>query len=664
MAVNPDLQKERNSATFDSQKLTEFLYNGKDRVDRRRFVQNLVFQDEYLNSFKPWWNREREESYDTCVKRSIYLQQFMDKHGITKPEERAYVHQAAANEENDVIGLHKSMFIPTISRLGTKEQVEKYGVPAKQNKILGTYAQTELGHGTFIRGLETTATFDPSTQEFIINSPNVTSIKYWPGGGGKTCNYVILMAKLYTQGQSHGIHAFVVQTRSLKDHTPMPGVSVGDIGNKLGFSDMDNSFIKFDNYRVPKDAMLMRHAKVEVDGTYIPAKNSKITYGSMMNLRALIVGSCAVSLAQAATIATRYSAVRRQTEVRPGGEEAQVLDYQTQQEKLFPMIASAYAFMFVGRNILREFNRIMADMERGMLDEMQVLHALAAGMKAYCSDVTSYGVDKLRMACGGHGYTHASGIPKIWASATPACTYEGENTIMYLQCARYLVKQYGEAVKGKKLAGFMSYLNNPVQQRSSLDENFTFEHLVQAYEHAASRLIKAASLRIQSLMRIGSSSEEARNNSSVIMVKAAKAHCQVYIVKVFMEETLKSNMDTSVSKAMKTLCQLYATCGIYENLGNFIQDGFLSSKQADMVSNKMLSLFSEMRPNAVAFVDAFDYHDQVLQSCIGRYDGQVYQALYEYAKGSPLNKSDVHESYYTTLRPLMKGEYNITPAKL
>lgn len=42
--------------------------------------------------------------------------------------------------------------------------------------------QTELGHGTFIRGLETTATYDPKTQEYIINSPTLTSYKWWPGG--------------------------------------------------------------------------------------------------------------------------------------------------------------------------------------------------------------------------------------------------------------------------------------------------------------------------------------------------------------------------------------------------------------------------------------------------------------------------------------------------
>ena len=35
--------------------------------------------------------------------------------------------------------------------------------------------------GTFIRGLETTATYDPATEEFIINSPTLTSMKFWPG---------------------------------------------------------------------------------------------------------------------------------------------------------------------------------------------------------------------------------------------------------------------------------------------------------------------------------------------------------------------------------------------------------------------------------------------------------------------------------------------------
>ena len=56
------------------------------------------------------------------------------------------------------------------------------------------------------------------------------------------------------------------------------------------------------------------------------------------------------------------------------GEEPQVIDYQTQQEKLFPVLASAYAMTFTGEMILKEYMRINADMEKGILDEMAAVN--------------------------------------------------------------------------------------------------------------------------------------------------------------------------------------------------------------------------------------------------------------------------------------------------
>ncbi|XP_060603923.1 peroxisomal acyl-coenzyme A oxidase 1-like, partial [Ruditapes philippinarum] len=522
MAVNPDLQKERAAATFDTEKLTEVLYGGKKMVQRRRYLQNVIFDDKYMNSFKPWWNRSRIEQYETAIKKGAYMNKLIKDLNITEFLEQSYLKEAGSNHEGQPMGVHQSMFIPTIEKLGTNEQKAKYLEPAKQFKIIGTYAQTEIGHGTYIRGLETTATYDPLTEEFVINSPTVSSIKYWPAALGSTCNHVVLMAQLYSQGVCHGMHAFILQIRSMKDHRTLPGISAGDIGNKIGFNAVDNGFLKFDNVRVPRNSLLSRYAKVERDGTYTPPENPRIAYGTMVFIRSLIVGVCAKSLSQALVIATRYSAVRRQTEIRPGGEEPQVIDYQTQQEKLFPLLSSAYAFLFSGTVMLKEYFRINADIDKGILDEMAALHGLAAGLKAFSAEVASNGVDKLRMACGGHGYTHASGIPKIWTYMTPACTYEGENTVMYLQCARYLVKQYAQAASGQTLVGFMSYLNNPVKQRSSLNDALNMADLIEAYEHTAVRLIKVAASKIQSLVKGGLPIDEARNRCGVPMVVAAK----------------------------------------------------------------------------------------------------------------------------------------------
>ncbi|XP_060562644.1 peroxisomal acyl-coenzyme A oxidase 1-like [Ruditapes philippinarum] len=592
MAMNKDLQKERMSATFNTETLTELLYHGREMMERRRYLHKIALGDKYLHSFKPWCNRDRNELYDIGIKTHVYIMKLKRDLELTDYREQFYFTEATGGTEANPLGVHEDMFIPTIEKQGTDEQKAKYLERAKQYKIIGTYAQTELGHGTFIRGLETTATYDDKTEEFIINSPTISSTKYWPGSLGKCSNHVVLMAQLYTKDKCHGVHAFIVQIRSEQDHTPLPGVTVGDIGNKLGYNAMDNGFLRFDNVRIPRANLLARYSKVEKDGTYIPSKNPRLAYGTMVLVRAFIVGLCSKGLAQACVIATRYSAVRRQTEIRPGGEEPQVIDYQTQQEKLFPLLASTYALYFTGDVMLMEYMRINADMEKGIFDEMAALHALAAGLKAFSAETTSNGVDKLRMSCGGHGYTHASGIPKIWAYVTPACTYEGENTVMYLQCARYLVKQYAQAASGQTLVGFMSYLNNPVKQRSSLNDSLNMVDLIDAYEHTAARLIKTIAERMQSLIEGGMSVEEARNLCGVPMVSAAKMHCQTYVVKQFSYIVNRLDIDRSVAGALETLCKMYAVYGINQRLGDFMQQCRLKTNKfrVDVTSRIQLKL--------------------------------------------------------------------------
>ena len=122
-----------------------------------------------------------------------------------------------------------------------------------------------------------------------MNTPTLTAIKWWCGTCkwtclivlltcctivevpaddffalpvGHTANHAVVFARLITKGVDHGIHPFIVQIRSLKDHTPLPGITVGDIGPKLGYLGMDNGFLKLDNVRIPRDQMLMKYSKV------------------------------------------------------------------------------------------------------------------------------------------------------------------------------------------------------------------------------------------------------------------------------------------------------------------------------------------------------------------------------------------------------------------
>ena len=93
--------------------------------------------------------------------------------------------------------------------------------------------QTELGHGSNVRGLQTTATYDKTTQEFILHSPTLRAIKWWPGGLGKTATHCAIYAQLIIDGREYGFHVFFLQLRD-ENHNPLPGIELGEIGPKVG----------------------------------------------------------------------------------------------------------------------------------------------------------------------------------------------------------------------------------------------------------------------------------------------------------------------------------------------------------------------------------------------------------------------------------------------
>uniref|UniRef100_A0A4W5RKU6 Acyl-coenzyme A oxidase n=1 Tax=Hucho hucho TaxID=62062 RepID=A0A4W5RKU6_9TELE len=656
--MNPDITRERENATFDVEKLTHILDGGIEKTKRRREIESLVisdpdFQSEDLNFLS------RSERYDAAVKKSAQMILKLREYGISDPEEIYCYKSVFRGHHHEALVLHFIMFLPTLYTNCNKEQFKKWVPLAESLKALGTYAQTEMGHGTHLRGLETTATYDPATQEFVMNSPTITSIKWWPGGLGKTSNHAIVLAQLHTQGKCHGLQAFIVPLRSMNTHIPLPGVVVGDIGPKFGFDEVDNGYLKLENVRIPRDHMLMKYAKVEADGTYVKPPSAKLTYGTMVFIRSMIVGEAGHALAKSCTIAIRYSSVRHQSEIRPGEPEPQIMDYQTQQYKLFPLLATAYAYKFVGQYMNQVYHRITGDISQGDFSELPELHALSAGLKAFTTWTASAGIEVCRMACGGHGYSRCSALPDIYVNFVPTCTYEGENTVMMLQTARFLIKSYRQASAGHQLSGIVSYLNESerrlqpqsVSSRPTVVNVNDLASLVDVYKLRAARLVKLAAKSIQQELQKRVSQEDAWNNSAIDLVRASDAHCHYVVVKLFAAK-LGEMGDTGIHSVLSTLALLYALQGIQQHSGDFLQTGLLSVPQLSQVSQRLKELLAQLRPNAVALVDAFDYRDEMLNSVLGRYDGNVYEHMFEWARRSPLNKTEVHESYHKYLKPL------------
>lgn len=123
-----------------------------------------------------------------------------------------------------------------------------------------------MGHGSDIQRLETTATYCPNTDTFEINSPSVSSAKWWIGDLGVHCTHAALFSQLIINNKPMGLHVFVVPIRDPKTMKPLLGVEVGDIGPKHGFNTKDNGYAIFTKVSIPRRNMLMKYHKVSNNG--------------------------------------------------------------------------------------------------------------------------------------------------------------------------------------------------------------------------------------------------------------------------------------------------------------------------------------------------------------------------------------------------------------
>uniref|UniRef100_A0A8C3YVF9 Acyl-coenzyme A oxidase n=1 Tax=Catagonus wagneri TaxID=51154 RepID=A0A8C3YVF9_9CETA len=659
--VHPDIESERCMPSFNVEQLTNILDGGAQNTALRRKVESIVHSDPEL-SLEDNYFMTQNERYEAAFKKTFHIQMLAQRLGWSQDSrELRYAQRTLSGDL--ALGLHRT-FLKSIRTLGSEEQVAKWDQLGTKFQILGTYAQTELGHGTFLRGLETEATYDAATQEFVVHSPTITAIKWWPGDLGRSATHALVQAQLICSGARQGMHAFIVPVRSLEDHSPLPGITVGDIGPKMDFDHMDNGFLKLDHVRVPRENMLSRFAQVLPDGTYIKLGTEKSNYFGMVVVRVeMLMDEVLPLLQKACVIAIRYSVIRRQSQLRPSDPEAKILDHQTQQQKLFPQLAKAYVFHFVANSLQKFLHRSYSSILDRDFSLLPELHALSAGMKAMVSDFCSQGAELCRRACGGHGYSKLSGLPFLVTKVTASCTYEGENTVLYLQTARFLVKSYLQAQEStgstpqRPLPESVAYLTAPDLARCPAQTAADFLHpevYTAAWAHVVVRLIKDSVYHLQTLMQSGADMQEAWNQTILRHLQAAKAHCYYVTVKIFTEALEKLESEPAIKQVLKRLCDLYALDGILTNAGDFLHDGFLSGAQIDVVKTVYLDLLLLIRKDAILLTDAFDYTDQCLNSALGCYDGNVYERLFQWAQKSPTNtqRNPAYEKY---IRPLLQS---------
>ena len=637
-----DINFERQKARYDTTELIYYFHKSRENFELKHKMIDTIS--------KTNWGRKddryflpREEIYKRGLEAGISITGIVKNMNLS--QEKMWFLKLLVDLPGG-LDLHYMMFIPTIETHGTEEQ-KKYLLPLCHNlKIIGTYAQTELGHGTYLRGLETTVTYDIANKNFKVNSNGISGSKWWPGGLGKTATHVVLTARLIIDYKDYGPHHFIVQVRDLETHKALPGIDVGDIGPKFGINGIDNGYLNFANVIIPKNSMLSRYASIDDNGNYTPPpkSNSKAMYSTMIYVRTMLIDWSGRTLSKAATIATRYASVRRQTPLKDGEPEIQVLDYQNVYGKLIPQVCTSYVLLVNGNIVQDMYNAF--EKARKLDDFMMLpeLHAITSGLKALTTELASQGIEVCRFCCGGHGYCRTSGLPDIYENYVQNPTWEGENDVLYLQTGRFLLKaflsgRYTEYTKFLEKRHHNPKLHNNetiIQDNTILDAcHIITTHLIKNAIEELKENGKGAPIEFEGM---------AWNNSTMSIIKASKSFCYSVLVYNFLKEKqyiiqykkVSPNTLNILDKCLKCFTLNY----LDKNTGELLESEFMNKYNIKSMRKQYNELLLELRHQGVSLVDSFGLSDYELNSALGVYDGNAYEELLRKAKESPFNKTE------------------------
>ncbi|KAJ9594890.1 hypothetical protein L9F63_013815, partial [Diploptera punctata] len=535
-------------------------------------------------------------------------------------------------------------FINSVRDLGT-EKHEHFIRSAEKEEINGCYALTEVAHGTNVKKMRTTATFDPKTQEFIIHSEDFESGKCWIGGLGKSATHATVFAQLITpDGVKHGLHAFVIPLRNPKTMLLYPGVLIGDMGEKIGLNGVDNGFAVFTKYRLPKDNLLDKMGTVTQDGKYISAfDNPRERFAT--SLSTLSLGRTGVSvmstgiLLKAVVIAIRYSAVRRQFG-SSDGEELAIIEYQLQQWRLFPYLAASYAFkIFCDASIshLFEFRKgiyFEEDKEKMAVLGMEI-HIIQSSAKGLTSWTTQHGIQECREACGGHGYLKCAGFGALRNDNDANCTYEGDNNVLCQQTSNWLLHLWAARnMSENKIItplGSADFLyTHDIASRNELGEEVPcfVAPILEAYDILLIWLLENTSKVYEEHCKV-KDSFTARSDSQVYFARTlSMVFIERFVIKTFWE-FCNSEKSTGNEKAvLQKLCSLYGLWSLEKHLGTLYECGYATGPQPTrLIREGILQICLQLKPEAVALADAIAPPDFILNSVIGKSDGKLYQNI-------------------------------------
>ncbi|MHA2789255.1 acyl-CoA dehydrogenase family protein [Corynebacterium sp. S7] len=543
-------------------------------------------------------------------------------------------------------GVQWGLWGGAIDALGTERHC-KYVEPTMNLELLGCYGMTERGHGSNVAAIETSATYDPETKEFVIHSPNDGARKSYIGNAARHGTIAAVFAQLYTPGstKSHGVHCLVVPIRD-DEGNPMPGVEIGDNGRKGGLLGVDNGTLKFDHVRVPRENLLNKFGDVDEAGNYSsPIESQNRRFFTMLST--LIRGRVGVGAAAGAAtrtsldIAVRYATRRRQFEGAPGKEKT-LMEHRSHRLRLLVPLSRTYALAALQNKVTERLDDHYANIANGTYNLMnpteeqsiqqRELESWASGVKVISSAHATATIQECREACGGAGYMSENKLTTFKDDSDIFTTFEGDNTVLIQMVAKEMLTAYSRDMADltprdivrygidevsdlfRRRSGLSVTVQGLVDRVSKRDENSLFDsgYQITLLEERSQNLLKSLVRRIQSARKLDPvAAAEVVDKAQDHMIAAGYARMDSLALQALVEAEERLPEDSQERKVLEQVRDLFALSTIADHGGWYQEQNILPAGRLKATRAAINDLVDSLGPWADVLVDAFGIPSEI-----------------------------------------------------
>lgn len=519
-------------------------------------------------------------------------------------------------------GVQFGLFGGSIQKLGTKDHHDTYLNDAGNAKLLGCFAMTETGHGSNVRGIKTTATYDANTDSLIIHTPGVNDNKEYIGNALDS-KLASVFAQLIINGKNEGVHAILVPFRD-ENHNLLPGIKVEDNGYKLGLNGVDNGKIWFNQVVVPRKNLLNKYGSIADDGKYHsdiknPNKRFFTMLGTLVGGRICVARAGLGGAKMALTIAVKHALKRRQFNDSIKIQEDLLMDYPTHQLRLTPAIAKAYVYDITLQHVMKIYS------DDSKTDKREI-ETQVAGLKSVITWYANETIQECREACGGKGYLIENRIADLKGDVDIFTTFEGDNTVLLQLAAKGVLSDFNSEFNSAGFSAVLKLLGSQINDKLTTSNplysnKVDADHLynpkfhLHAFNYRTRRLTYSIAMRIRNYIKNGIPSYQAFLKVQTHLLALGKAYSCEYAYSTFVEFT--ASISDEKNKALfQKLGSLYALHEIRIDASWYLEQGYISGVKSKAIRQRVERLSTELRPHIAVLVDGFGIPDYLITAPI------------------------------------------------